>query len=439
MERAGNKNPNINASVEKEEKQREYRRTFGQKVAEVFGARSTSEDANTEKQEEYIKNIQEERALLETLDSEQRYFQDYIFYMAIEKNPEASQFIKNIPGLDMGKPLVAQLLEKNEDGSQKVSDETVGNILEFYQSVLKKEEGIFAEKMGEMQSDYESSLKSKVESGKLPQALYENYERAKIKNNGSIIDSVKLFDLRPAVEDEEERFQPPSAAAYIDHRGMNGKGEVIDSEDTGKIMYKKFFLAPQQKNVLGSLENMVGHELTHIVAGTEASFNLLLSEKGSADIPLEKMDIEGEITMAFREGMTEAIGQMIMDSSPEADSYGLRHYLNGETGSYPGDREFLAKLIDIDDRYRGENQNLDEQESLEKLFLEAYAETDGDKYVNMLRNRLHFIFDNWEDVVKDEDFPDSDTSLLRNSGRSWQNVFFLFLRELKVKHAMSGR
>ena len=400
-------------------------------MVEAFETNSTSEDATAEKQKEYIKSIQEERALLETLDSEQRYFQDYIFYMAIEKNPEASQFIKNIPGLDMSKPLIAQLLEKNEDGSQKVSDETVGNILEFYQSVLKKEEGIFAEKMEEMQSDYESSLKSKVESGKLPEALYKNYERAKIKNNGSIVGSAKLFDLRPVVEDEEEKFEPASAAAYIEHRGTNNKGEMIDSSDTRKIMYKKFFLDPRQKNVLGSLENMVGHELTHIIAGAEASFNLLPSKSGSADIESWRMDTEGEITMAYREGMTEAIGQMIMDSSPEADSYSLRHYLDSETGSYPGDREFLAKLIDIDDRYRSENQNLDKQESLEKLFLEAYAETDGDKYVNMLRNRLYFIFNNWEDVVRDEDFP--DTPPIRNMGRSWEDAFSLYLGELELK------
>lgn len=424
-------------NLNSQEKQRAFRRTFGQKVVEVFETNPTSEDATTEKQKEYIKSVQEERALLETLDSEQRYFQDYIFYMTIEKNPEASQFIKNIPGLDMSKPLIAQLLEKNEDGSQKVSDETVGNILEFYQSVLKKEEGIFAEKMEKMQSDYESGLKSKVESGKLPEALYKNYERAKIKNNGSIIGSTKLFDLRPVAEDEEERFEPASAAAYIEHRGMNNKGEMIDSGDTRKIMYKKFFLDPRQKNVLGSLENMVGHELTHIIAGTEASFNLLTSKSGSADIESWRMDTEGEITMAYREGMTEAIGQMIMDSSPEAGNYSLRYYLDSEIGSYPGDREFLTKLIDIDDRYRSENQNLDEKESLEKLFLEAYAETDGDKYVNMLRNRLYFIFDNWEDVVRDEDFP--DTLPIRNMGRSWENAFSLYLGELKLKYAYEGR
>lgn len=424
-------------NLNSEEKQQAFRRTFGQKVLEVFETNPTSEDANTEKQKEYIKSIQEERALLETLNSEQRYFQDYIFYMAIEKNPEASQFIKNIPGLDMNKPLVAQLLEKDEDGSRKVSDETVGNILEFYQSVLKKEEGIFAEKMEEMQSDYESSLKSKVESGKLPQALYTNYERAKIKNGGSIIGSAKLFDLRPPVEDEEEWFEPASSAAYIEHRGMNSKGEMIDPGDTRKIMYKKFFLDPRQKNVLGSLENVVGHELTHVIAGTEASFNLLPSKSGSADIESWRMDTKGKITMAFREGMTEAIGQMIMDSNPEASDYGLRHYLSSDTGPYPGDREFLVKLIDIDDRYRKENQNPNEQESLEKLFLEAYAETDGNKYLNMLRDRLYRIFDNWEDVVRDEDFP--DTLPIRNMGRSWENAFSLYLDELRLKYAFEGR
>lgn len=437
METIKTKSSESDVGLNDEKKRQDFRRTFGQKVVEVFETNSASEDANTEKQKEYIKSIQEERALLETLDSEQRYFQDYIFYMAIEKNPEASQFIKNIPDLDISKPLTPQLLEKNEDGSQKVPDETVGNILEFYQSILKKEEGIFAEKMEKMQSDYESGLKSKVESEKLPQALYENYERAKTKNNGSIIGSAKLFDLRPVVEDREKKFEPPSAAAYIEHHGMNNKGEIIDPGDTRKTIYKKFFLAPQQKNALGSLENMVGHELTHVIAGTEASFNLLPSESGSADIPSWRMDTEGEITMAFREGMTEAIGQMVMDSSSEADSYGLRHYLNSETGSYPGDRKFLAKLIDIDDRYRSENQNLDKQESLEKLFLEAYAETDEDKYINMLRSRLYFIFDNWEDVVKDEDFP--DTLPIRNMGRSWEDAFSLYLGELELKYAYEGR
>ena len=420
------------ANFDSEPKQRDFRKTFGQKVVEIFETTSALEDENTKKQKEYIKSIQEERALLKTLDSEQSYFQDYIFYMAIEGNPKASQFIKNIPGLDMSKPLVAQLLEKTENGSQKVSDETLGNILEFYQSVLKKEEGVFAEKMENMQSNYESGLKSKVESGKLPQALYENYERTKTKDNGSIISSARLFDLRPVIEDGEERFESPSVAAYIEHRGVNNKGELIDSGDTRKILYKRFFLDPQQEKILGSLESMVSHELTHVIAGTEASFNLLPSKSGSVDIPSWKMDIEGKITMAFREGMTEAIGQMMMDPSSEAENHDLRYYLNSKTGAYPGDREFLAKLIDIDDRYRSENKNQDEEASLEKLFLEAYAETDGDKYVNTLRDRLYFIFNNWEDVVRDEDFP--DTLPIRGMDRSWQNAFSLYLGELELKY-----
>lgn len=420
------------ANFDSEPKHRDFRRTFGQKVVEIFETTSALEDINTKKQKEYIKSIQEERELLKTLDSEQSYFQDYIFYMAIEGNPEASQFIKNIPGLDMSKPLVAQLLEKTEDGSQKVSDETLGNILEFYQSVLKNKEGVFAEKTKEIQSDYESSLKSKVESGKLPRVLYENYEKAKTKNNGSIINSARLFGLRPVIENGEKKFEPPSTAAYIEHRGVNNKGELIDSEDTRKILYKRFFLDPQQKNILGSFENMISHELTHVIAGTEASFNLLPSKSGSVDISSLKMDIEGEITMAFREGMTEAIGQMMMDPSSEAENHDLRYYLNSKTGAYPGDREFLAKLIDIDDRYRSENKNQDEEASLEKLFLEAYAETDGDKYVNTLRDRLYFIFNNWEDVVRDEDFP--DTLPIRGMDRSWQNAFSLYLGELELKY-----
>lgn len=356
------------ANFDSEPKHRDFRRTFGQKVVEIFETTSVLEDVNTEKQKEYIESIQEERELLKTLDSEQSYFQDYIFYMVIEGNPEASQFIKNIPGLDMSKPLVAQLLEKTEDGSQKVSDETLGNILEFYQSVLKNKEDIFAEKMKEIQADYKSSLKSKVESGKLPRVLYENYEKAKTKNNGSIINSARLFDLRPVIENGEKKFEPPSTAAYIEHRGVNNKGELIDSGDTRKILYKRFFLDPQQKNILGSFENMISHELTHVIAGTEASFNLLPSKSGIVDIPSWKMDIEGEITMAFREGMTEAIGQMMMDPSSEAENHDLRYYLNSKTGAYPGDREFLAKLIDIDDRYRSENKKSGRRSITRKAF-----------------------------------------------------------------------
>lgn len=102
-----------------------------------------------------------------------------------------------------------------------------------------------------MQSNYESGLKSKVESGKLPQALYDNYERTKTKNNGSIINSARLFDLRPVIENGEKKFEPPSTAAYIEHRGVNNKGELIDSEDTRKILYKRFFLDPQQKKYFG--------------------------------------------------------------------------------------------------------------------------------------------------------------------------------------------
>lgn len=81
-------------NLNNEQKQRDFRKTFGQKVVEIFETTSALEDENTKKQKEYIKSIQEERALLKTLDSEQSYFQDYIFYMAIEKNPGASQFIK---------------------------------------------------------------------------------------------------------------------------------------------------------------------------------------------------------------------------------------------------------------------------------------------------------------------------------------------------------
>lgn len=431
MERIENGSPNNNANVEDENNRQDFRKTFGQKVIEVF----SKEEIPTDAQNEYLKTIQEERALLETLDSEQRLFQDYIFYKAIEDNPNGSQFIKSIPGLDTQKPLTEQLLEKNEDGSRKIPDETVGNILEFYQSVLKEKETEFAGEFEEILSNYESGLKDKVAKGKLPQTLYENYKKA--KDSGSMISEVRLFDLRPRVEDEDAKFEPPSAAAYIEHRGINNKGEIVGPEDTSKIMYRRFFLSPQQKNALGSMKNIVNHELTHIIAGTKASFGLLPSESGSADIPSWRMDTEGEITMAYREGMTEAIGQMIADSSPEADNYSLRHYLRSEIGTYPGDREFLAKLIEIDERYRNKNQDLEEREPLENLFLEAYAETDSDIYTDMLRKRLYFIFDNWEDAVRDEDFPDSLP--LRGCGRSWQNAFSIYLDELKLKYAYEGR
>lgn len=260
----------------------------------------------------------------------------------------------------------------------------------------------------------------------------------KQKNNGFIINSARLFDLMPVIEDGEKRFEPPSAAAYINYRGINDRGELIDSGDTRKILYKRFFLDPQQENILGSFENMISHELTHVIAGTEASFNLLPSESGSVDnIPSWMMDIEGRITRAFREGMTESISQMIMDSNSEAEGYDLRHYLNSKTGTYLGDREFLARLIDIDDRYRSGNKNQDEEASLEKLFLEAYAETNGDKYVNTLKDRLYFIFNNWEDVVRDEDFP--DTLPIKDMGRSWENAFDLYLGELQLKYAKIER
>ena len=75
MERIGN-GPSIDANAEDRKNQLRFRRTFGQKVAEVFN----KEDASADTQSEYLKRVQEERALLETLDSEQRQFQDYIFY-----------------------------------------------------------------------------------------------------------------------------------------------------------------------------------------------------------------------------------------------------------------------------------------------------------------------------------------------------------------------
>ena len=435
-----------NKNAEKE--QRIFRKTFGQKVAEVFEREGDTENLDT-KYKEYIEKVREERALLETLNFEQTVFQDYIFRKAINDNPEASRFIKNIPGLDTHRPLIKQLSEKNEDGSYKIPDETVANVLEFYQSVLKEKEAEFAGEFEEILSSYESGLEDKVAKGKLPKTLLENYEKIKEKSGGSILSEVRLFDLRPRVEGKEAQYEPPSAVSYIEHHGLDNKGNVANSEDTEKVFYRRFFVTPQQKETLGSMENMMDHELTHIIAGTEASFRLLPSESGSADLPFYLMSTEGQITMAYREGMTEAIGQMVADSSPEADSYSLRHYLRNKTGTYPAEREFLARLMDIDERCRNGDQNSDGQEPLENLFLETYAETDGDKYINKLRERLYYIFNNWESVVREEDFPETlnfefDFLIGRNEyeGREkegWQEAFDIFLNNIRTKYTYQGR
>ena len=117
-------------------------------------------------------------------------------------------------------------------------------------------------------------------------------------------------------------------------------------------------------------------------------------------MPYWKMDTEGYITMVFREGMTEAIGQMIMDSSPEASSRSLVYYLENEAGNERHEREFLASLIEIDKESESRMDN-NTQESLEDIMLKAYTETDKSEYVDSLRRRLRYIFDGLEGLVKE--------------------------------------
>ena len=412
-----------------EEHMSEHRKTFGEGVIEVFNQTKEEKNDFIDGWEEYKKRARQEREFLETLNEEQRYYQDYIFYKAIEQNPENSEFIKNIPGLDMKKPLIEQLLEKDDDGSHKVPDETIGNILEFYQTIVKKEGDKFADVSEKLQLEYESNLKNRVEHGQLPQTLLDNLVKKKQKNGGSIIDMARVYDLRP--ERSKDLFEPPSAAAYISHEGINNKGEINKSGESRKLLYKRVFLTPQQESKLGSFEIMLGHELTHLIAGTEASFNLLHSKTGSAGMEEWKMDYEGAITMAYREGITEAVGQMIMDNSPDASSRSLRYYFKNKAGTYLGEREFLAKLIDIDERNNKKTNK--ELEPLESLFLKAYAEIDKEDNVNELRERLMNIFTNWESIVEKNDFPDSDVNLLKDLGVEWQLAFADFLLDLRAK------
>lgn len=396
MEKIRDKKPENDVNLDNEEERQLLKRTFGQKVVEVFNQEETTEKTNAT-YKEYLKEVRRERNLLETLNIEERSYQDYIFHKAIEDNPEASHFIKNIPGLDTSQPLIAQLLKKNEDGSRELSDETVGNILEFYQSVLKKEEEKLVGDVERIQLSYETNLKKRVEMGQLPQALYENYEKAKQKNGGSIASAIKLFDLRP-LEDEEAYF-PAGATAFVQFLKtdeMDEKGKIINSKNT-EILYKKAFLKQFQEDIMGSLEIMLAHEMTHIIAGKEASFNLLPSETIGTKISEWKRDPEERITIAYREGMTEAIGQMIMDSSPESSSRDLDYYLTNKTGGEQDEREFLASLIEID---KQNQSNDDMAETLERIMLEAYAEEDKDKYVNIFRKRFSHIYSNLEKLVE---------------------------------------
>lgn len=380
-----------NTGSNNEEEHRFFKKNFGQKVIEVFKREKDTDDIDTQ-YDKYMEKVQEERALLETLDAEQRNFQDYIFWRAIEKNPEASQFVKNLHLYS-----TSQLLGKNEDGSYKVSDETFGNFLEVYQNVLKEAEGEFEKDVEKIQSEYGSNLKDRVEAGKLPRQLYENYIKAKQKNSGSMVAATKLFDFRPT---EDGAYIPAGADAFIQHveiNEMDENGIIINSEEGPRILYGKAFPTSYEKSMI---KRIIGHELTHVIAGKEASFNLFPSKTGSVNMPYWKMDTEGYITMVFREGMTEAIGQMIMDSSPEASSRSLVYYLENEAGNERHEREFLASLIEIDKESESRMDN-NTQESLEDIMLKAYTETDKSEYVDSLRRRLRYIFDGLEGLVKE--------------------------------------
>ena len=140
-----------------------------------------------------------------------------------------------------------------------------------------------------------------------------------------------------------------------------------------------------------------------------------------------------KITEAYREGITEAIGQMIADNSPEASQRGLRYYLDSKTGVYRVEREFLSRLINIDSRRLQETGRKDEA-SLESLYLDAYADTEGGKSVDLLRQRLLGVFENWDNIVRDEDFPDCDIfKLSRGGARGWQSVFKIALMEMEQR------
>lgn len=394
----------------------DYRKTFGEKIAEIFDQEKGNGNAFIDGWEEYKERARRERELLETLDSERRQFQDYIFAKTIEENPNGSEFIKRaIPGFDASEPITSQLLAKNDDGTYRLPDETIGNILEFYNHVMKEEKDKFIGEAEEFQSNYESNLRKRVQSGALPKALLDNYESKKQQNGDRIFDGASLFDMKP-----EDESGPAGAAAYVEHRGINDAGEVTNLKDTRKILYKKAFIPPEKIDQLGSVEIVLSHELTHIIAGTEASFNLM-------------KDGPEKITEAYREGITEAIGQMIADNSPEASQRGLRYYLDSKTGVYRVEREFLSRLINIDSRRLQETGRKDEA-SLESLYLDAYADTEGGKSVDLLRQRLLGVFENWDNIVRDEDFPDCDIfKLSRGGARGWQSVFKIALMEMEQR------
>lgn len=394
----------------------DYRKTFGEGVSEVFDQEKEQNDF-INGWEEYKNRARMERELLETLDSEKRKFQDYIFSKTIQDNPNGSDFIKKtIPDFNANKPITPQLLAKNNDGTYKLPDETIGNIMEFYNQAIGKEKDKFLGEAEELQSNYESNLRERVQTGVLPKALLDNYEFKKQQNAGLIFDGASLFDMRP-----EDESGPAGVAAYVEHRGINDAGETTDFRDMRKILYKKAFISPEQIDQLGSVEIALSHELTHIIAGTEASFNLM-------------KDGPEKITEAYREGMTEAIGQMLADGDPEASQRGLQYYLDNETGAYRAERKFLSRLINIDNRLLQET-DYTEEVTLESLCLDAYADAGRCELIDALRQRLLNIFENWENIVQDEDFPDCDSFELSRGGiRGWQSVFELALMEMEQKY-----
>ena len=395
----------------------DYRKTFGEEVSKVFEQEKEESNNFIDGWEKYKERAREERELLETLSSEQARFQDYIFTKAVEDNSNGSEFIKRvIPGFNTNEPIIPQLLAKNEDGTYNLPDETIGNFLEFYNNVMKVEKNKFMGESENLQLNYETNLRQRVQAGTLPKALLDNYELIKQQNGGLVFDGASLFDMRP-----EDESIPAGVAAYVQHRGIDDTGKITDSDDMRKILYRKAFIPPEQIGQLGSTKIAMNHELTHIIAGTEASFNLM-------------KDGAKEITEAYREGMTEAIGQMIADDSPEAIQRGLWYYLNSKEGTYRVEREFLSRLANIDNRLSQESGRTDEA-SIESLFLDAYADMQGEGPVDLLRQRLLCIFENWEKVLKNEDFPECRIfELSRGEVREWQDVFDIALLEMKERY-----
>ncbi len=74
---------------------------------------------------------------------------------------------------------------------------------------------------------------------------------------------------------------------------------------------------------------------------------------------------------------------------------------------------------------------------MESLFLDAYADMRGDKPVDLLRQRLLDIFENWESVIRDEDFPECNvfefSRGVESRAKDWEWMFCLALKEMRYK------